>query len=267
MNYLEFDIGTAVLTEYDKDGYPTVQVDSYGEEKSGTRAYELHSPHGLISRCFDPKTDAKGSKVQGCAVLYALDGGQGHAWLQSDPRVIPLLPPIEKGGTCLYGGKIKNPGFYNMDGLTGSHTIYVPYRIVNDVPLKAMTISINVDTEGQESIAIIHGSGASFSIAEELGEISVTMAHPDGAYVEVNAEGVVVNGPLTVNGSLNAGGPVGATPLALAAPLATALTSLASALALITDTAGPGAAAAAKAASSAISAALALIPAKNTSGM
>lgn len=226
-SYLEFDIGIARLTEYDANKFPTVQIDAYGEDKSGVAPYEMHSPHGLISRCHDPEVDPGGTSTMGCAVLYALDGGQGHAWVQSDPRIIPLLPPQKKGGTCTYGGQLKNPSFYNIDGETNSQTIYVPYAIENDVATKSMSIAINVDDAGKESISVVHGSGAAIMIVEDNGEVSVTLKNKDGsAYVEVNNEGTVVNGPLTVNGSLNAGGPVGALPLAMAIPTVASLAAI-----------------------------------------
>lgn len=282
-SYIEFDIGTARLTEYDANKFPTVQIDAYGEGNSGVAPYEMHSPHGLISRCHDPEVDPNGTNTLGCPVLYGLDGGQGHAWLQADPRVIPLLPPIKKGGTCSYGGNIKNPSFWNVDGDTGSQTIYVPYSIVNDVATKSMSIAVNVDTAGQESISIIHGSGAFVSILEVNGNVSVVLKNQGGdAYVEVNDDGVVINGPLTLNGSLNAGGPVGALPMAMAIPTVAAfaavqaqLIAVSAALTALSAAATPaGASAALLAAVSAITSGTIsvasgtpVIPAKNTSGV
>lgn len=285
--YLEWDIGVAVFSEYNKDSFPTVQINAYGEQQSGVPPYEQHSPHGMISRPHDPETDGAGTPIIGCTVLYALDGGQGHAWVQSDPRIIPLLPQIEKGGYCSYGGLLKNPSFHNVDGLTGSQTIYVPYKIENDVASKCMTIEINVDTDGEESISIIHGSGAALTIVEDSGSVSSILKNAAGdAYLEVNDQGVVINGPLTLNGSLNAGGPVGALPLAMAIPTVTALAALQAQLVALnawfvamtstawvpaTMVANAPIAATAVAAMTAGAVILAtsapLIPAKNTSGM
>lgn len=223
--YIELDIGKAILTEY-SEGFLTVQINAYGEEKSGVAPYDAHSPCGFIGRPHDPDS-SNGERGRGCTVLYGLDGSQGHAWIQSDPRVIPLLPPLRKGGACLYGGRLKNPSFTNVDGDTGSVTTYVPYRIVDGVATKSMTIEVNVDTEGNESISIIHGSAAAFTIVEKNGKVSASMKNAAGdAYVEVNDDGVVVNGPLTVNGSINGGGPESAQPLVLGTPLATLLTKL-----------------------------------------
>lgn len=211
---LNFDIGIAMLSEYDRDGFPTVQIDAYGEKLSGAEPYELHSVHGIVSRPHDPDTDSDGNPGLGCQVLFANEGGRGHAWLCSDPRVIPLLPPVKKGGFASYGGKLKNPAFHYVDGDTGSTTFYVPYRIENDVAQRAMTIELNVENENEESLSIIHGSGAAVTISEKDGKVSTVIKNQKGdAYIEVNDDGVVVNGQLVVNGALHAGGLTGGFPM------------------------------------------------------
>jgi len=263
--YLEgiigFDVGMAVLTEYDADGFLTTQIDAYGEEKSGVLPYDAHHFYGRISRPHDPETGPDGTPRLGCVVLIGMDGGRGHVWHLGDPRVTGLLPRVKKGGNLNYGGKLKNPGFYYMDGDTGSQTIYVPYKIVNDVPQKAMTIEINVDNEGQESISIIHGSGAAVSITEAGGDVSVMMKNAKGnAYVEVNDEGGVLNGQWTVQGGFNAGGPESAVPLVRAPELITLLQQLCAVIASINISFTQGAAIAP------ILARLATIVAKNTKG-
>lgn len=217
--YLEFDLGVAVLTEYDKDGFLTCQHDAYGEEKSGVAPYESHHMYGRISRPHDPETGPDGAPQLGCTVLYAMDGGIGHQWYLADPRVTPLLPRVKKGGNCNYGGKLKNPGFHYFDGDTGSQTIYVPYKIVNDVPQKSMTIEINVDNVDQESISIIHGSGAAITIVENAGSVSTVLKNAKGtAYVEVNDQGGVLNGQWVVQGGFASGG-TAAVPLVRAPEL------------------------------------------------
>lgn len=256
--YLAFDMGIAVLTTYDDDKFPSVQIDAYGEEEAGVDPYEIHSPHGLISRCHDPEVDSEATPTLGCNVLYAMEAGKGHAWLQSDPRTIPLLPPILKGGTVVYGGTLKNPSFININGETNSQTFYIPYKIVDDVAEKAMTIDINVDTENEESISIIHGSGAAVMITEDNGEVSVVLKNKNGdAYVEVNNEGIVLNGTVTVNGGLTAGGPAGALPLVIGPPLVALLGQLISIVAGVPS----------GTAASALAPQLATILAKNTNGL
>lgn len=267
---MKFDLGIATLSTYDEDGYPTVQIDAYGEENSGVAPYEHHSPHGLLTRCHDPETDDTGNPTVGCAVLYGLEGGRGHAWLCSDPRIIPLLPPLRKGGLCAYGGKKLNPSFYNIDGETGSQTFYVPYKIVNGTATKAMSIEINVDEEGEESISIVHGSGAALTIIESGGETSVTIRNSKGdAYVEVNAQGVVVNGTLTVQGGISAGGAAGVPtlPLTLAPPLIAVLNQIIGVIGATAAAIPAGGGAPIVPMLPPISGAITTIAAKNTKGM
>ncbi len=202
---LDFDIGTAVNSVYDDAKFPTIQIDAYGGKQSGVPPYEQHSPCGFIGRPHDPDTDADGNPTKGCTVLYALEGEKGHVWPSHDPRIVPLLPPLTKGGSAQYGGKLKNPSFHYISGDTGSQTIYVPYEIVNDVATKAMSIFVNVDEKGDEHISIIHGEGMSITMIAG-GKNSIVLKNKAGdGYLEVNDEGTVVNGQLTLHGGLVAG--------------------------------------------------------------
>lgn len=258
MNYLGFDIGIAKLTTYDDDKFLGVQIDAFGEEKSGVVPYEAHSPHGFISRCHD------GDDAGSCTVLYAMEAGRGHAWIMGDPRIIPLLPPINKGGAAVYGGKLKAPSFFFIDGDTNSQTFYVPYKIDADgVAAKSMTIEINVDNEGEESISIVHGSGAAFIIMESDGEVSVTLKNQAGdAYIEVNDKGIILNGAVTVQGGFNAGGPATAQPLVMGPPLVALLEQLIKIVGAIVGNAGTTGAPA-----NALSGQLAGLLALNTKGL
>jgi hypothetical protein len=190
-----------------------------------------------------------------------MEAGRGHAWFCSDPRVVPRLPPLNKGGAILYGGKLKAPSFLNIDGDTNSVSLYVPYKLDGDgIAQKAMSISVNVDNDGEESIEITHGSGASVYMMESSGSVSVVMKNAGGdAYVEVNDKGIVLNGTVTVQGGFNAGGPEGAQPLVLGPPLVLLMQQLISIVAAINPTT-PGAPAAALAGQ------LASIVAQNTKG-
>jgi len=257
MNYLSFDIGLSKLTTYDDDKFLGVQIDAIGEEKSGVIPYEVHSPHGFYSRCHDGDDDGS------CNVLFAMEGGRGHAWIQSDPRIIPLLPPINKGGAVVYGGKLKAPSFFFIDGDTNSQTFYVPYKVGEDgVAQKAMTIEVNVDNEGEESISIVHGSGAAVIIMESGGEVSTTIKNAAGdAYIEVNDKGITLNGAVTVQGGFNAGGPGGAMPVALGPPLVSVLQQLIGVVAAIVGVGTTGAPAAV------LSGQLSAILAQNTKGV
>jgi len=260
-NFLDFDIGIAVLSTYDGDKFPGIQIDAYGEKKSGVPPYEQHSPSGFLSRPHDPDTDSNGNPTIGCTVLYALEGGRGHAWVSHDPRVVPILPLLTRGGSVMYGGKLKTPSFIYTNGDTGSQTHYVPYAIVNDVATKAMAININVDVNGDEYISIIHGEGMAITMMAGSKNSIVIKNKSGNAYVEVNDEGVVINGTLTVQGGFNAGGPATATPVALAAPLIAILQQIVKLLG--TASTGP---APLTAGAAAIASQLATIAAKNTHG-
>jgi hypothetical protein len=121
---LGFDIGLSVASIYDADGFLGVQVDAYGEQQSGVRDYELHAPFGFLSRPLDPSTDAQAQPVAtgACQVLYAMEGGRGHAWLSNDPRVIPLLPKLDKGGSIQYCATLGS--FAKFSG-TGAYQVQV----------------------------------------------------------------------------------------------------------------------------------------------
>lgn len=251
MSYLSFDIGVAMLTTYDEDGFPVVQVDAFGEENSGVVPYEQHSQFGIISRPHDP------ADGRGCQVLYAMEAGRGHAWVLSDPRVIPLLPPIDKGGSCIYGGNIKAPTFFNIDGVTNSVMLYVPYDLDDDgVPQKAMSFSISVDNKGEEVITIAHGEGTAIILNKD----SAILKNAAGdAYIEVGASGIILNGAVTIQGGASIGGTT-TVPLASGPAVSDILGKLIAIVALIVGTSGTGAPA------SALAGLLATIPLKNTKG-
>lgn len=100
-----WDLYTVALSDFDADGYLSVQPDAYGESESGLAAVELHSPYGFSARPLDPDTDASGAATMGCMALIGWEGGKGHAWLSYDPRAVPGLPPIKKGESIQYGPK------------------------------------------------------------------------------------------------------------------------------------------------------------------
>lgn len=243
--YLGFDISTVKLTQYDDDGFPEIQIETVGGPKSAVVPYEQHHPYGIMARPHDPTDEGS------CQVLFGMEAGRGHAFCQSDPRVIPLLPQNEKGGFCAYGGKLKSPSYFHIDGTTNSQTFYVPYSNGADgVPTKSMSIEINVDSEGQEAISIIHGSGVALMfVTQPDGSTNAMLKNSAGdAYVEVNDKGIILNGAVTVQGGFNAGGPGGAQPLVAAPPLIAVLQQLITIVSTIVGTSGTGAPAAALAA-------------------
>jgi len=117
---LEFDLGLAMASFIDADGFMGVQIDAIGEGKSGLQPYELHHPFGFVSRPSDPTVDANGNASGGCTVLFATEGSRGHAFLFADGRVIPNLVNIKPGESAMYAA----PGQFIRANLDGSITFF-----------------------------------------------------------------------------------------------------------------------------------------------
>lgn len=217
----------SVLSEYDEDGFLGISHDAYGEKRSGVHPGEVHWHGGVFHRPRDPETDSQGTPKLGASVWQAWEGSQGHIMLASDPRAIPKLPRLKKGGGGIYGdtGKEQLP-FEVYDGDTGTRTTYVPYAFVNDVATKAMLVAINVDTAGQESISIVHGAGMAITILAGAKNSVVVKNRTGNAYIEVNDDGNIINGNTVVNGGATIGSPVGALPAAIAPNLLAYLSAL-----------------------------------------
>lgn len=262
---LEFDISTATLSDYDQDQFLGIQPAGFAGDASGNAPFELHSPFGFLSRPRDP--DAAGL---GCQVLFAATGDDCLAWLSHDPRFLPLVPPLKKGGSVQYGA---TGTFDLIDGENGSKTLYVPYAFAsNGKPAKAMAILIDVSTAGQESIGIVHGDG--MGIAMNGADGSITIRGKDGAgFLSIAADGTITHGgPVNFASGLTTGALApGALPVALAVPLATwmglvtaALAAIAAKLAPATPVVGdPATAATIGLATAATPAAVAAMTAKN----
>lgn len=221
----DHDMGVAMLTEVDADGFISIQIDAYGEQDSGVAAYEAHAPLGYYARPLDPTKDENGEPKpeESCTVLYALEGGRGHAWAQGDPRLTKKLPKLRKGGTMW--GCPASGGYALWEGLDPAKTS--PKRegtfiLAAKYGAKAHSISLNVREDGKEFIRIQHGDGATIDM---LPSGSVTIKSKSGAYVEVG-ETITVNGDVHVQGNMSAGEAAGAQPLTLAPPLVTVLTKL-----------------------------------------
>ena len=252
---MRWDLGVAMLTEYDADGFLGLQHDPYGEQDASTPSAELHHQYGFISRALDPETDSSAQPTANhCSVLRAWEGSRAHTWLLGDNRITPKLPPLTKGGSVQYGA---TGSFWLIDGKTGSQIGYVPYAFVNGIATKSLSVELNVDTSGQESISFIHGEGMALTFTAG-GKNSVIVKNKSGSvYLEINDDSIVANGSLVVQGAMQAG--AAATPLALAQPLTVILQQLITIVSGIVGTTGTGAPAAALAGQ------LAGIAAKNAS--
>lgn len=99
MGALSWDIGLAMLSEYDRDGFLGIQVDGYGEEQAGLASYEAHGLLGTLGRPMDPDVGPDGQPIEGmsCQVMYAHEGSKAHAFCLNDPRTLSKLPELLKG--------------------------------------------------------------------------------------------------------------------------------------------------------------------------
>lgn len=261
---MEWDLCQSVFSEYDEDGFLLISHDAHGEKTSGVHPGEAHWQGGTWYRPRDPDTDSDGNPKKGCTVWQVWEGNQNHIKVASDPRAVPKLPRAKKGGSGYYGdtGKGQLP-YIAFDGEDGSFTLYVPYDFSgeppNDSPNKAMAISVDVSTAGEERIQIIHGGGASASL---LADGSVVLVPSDkGASISALVGGkIVLNGNTSIQGAVLMGNPSAAFPVALATQLQAYLTGLETAISAALLAVGVGPAAnggTAKAAFDASSAALA----------
>ena len=98
------DVGLVTVSAY-ASGFLGVQVDGYGKD-AGIPMGELQAPLGLLSRPINPEKDSDGEPVptKACAAIYAWEGGRLHAMPTANPRLIPFLPTLGQGDSCLYGG-------------------------------------------------------------------------------------------------------------------------------------------------------------------
>jgi len=147
-----------------------------------------------------------------------------------DLRLHALYPSPKEGTIAdvgYAGAFVANEPTFNPDGSPKSTvwTLYVPFAFVNGVPTKAHLFSID-GTTGNVSISLVHADGMGLLITAGGKNSTVLRNKAGDAYVEVNDDGVTVNGNTVVNGGM-AVGPVGATPVALATPLDTFLTMVA----------------------------------------
>jgi hypothetical protein len=266
---LVFDFSAGVVAGYAADGHAHIQHDGFGEEDSGAQPLALHHWFGFQGVPHHGTRGANGEvdPERSCPLLWGYGQNDGHAWPMADPRWIAKLPQVNPGGSIQYGGKLGQPSFQFFDGSSGSWQVYVPYGFsgtgTDGLPSKAMSIAVNVRTPGAESVEIVHGSGMSVTMLAG-GKNSVVVKNAAGdAYVEVNDDGITVNGNMKVNGAVEMANPTAAVPLVLGPQLVAYLEALELALgaafgAITPAGGGPGIGAAFNAAK------LALIPLRAT---
>lgn len=209
---LRWDAGTAQGSEYN-DGFLTVQPDFYGEKASGGEGGVVQLPFGFLSRPLDP--DEQGA----CQVLYAYEGDQLHTMPTLDARVIDKLPQLPKGSSIQFGA---DGGFGQFDPETHTWTLYIPTDFDGEgTPTKAHLLQIGKDTNGKRCVTLLHADGPGISILEGGKKSVVIKNAASNAYVEVNDDGIVLNGKVTIKGGLKSDEGVGVDPLARSTELLT----------------------------------------------
>lgn len=220
MKGTQLELGLCLSSEYDADGHLGVQVDLDGDNASSL--VEALLPFGFFCRPDDP-VRAKGGKADPARATQCLQvflGDEIRAMPIGDPRAQAKLPKFGKGSAGFYCPK--TGGYAIFDGEKGSLYVYVPYVVAGVT--KAMSIEIDVQDVTKPSLSVVHGDGMSFRMHGE-GKFPIVLANRAGdAHLEVNDDGIVVNGNLKVLGSFEFGAKAGATiPLMTAAMTATTL--------------------------------------------
>jgi hypothetical protein len=224
MDCLNFDIGISLLSEYDENGFLGIQIDAYGEGKAGVQAYESHGVGGFLYRPCDPELDSDGNPVPSTAaqVLYALEGGRGHAWCLNDPKSVARLPRLKKSGSIQFGNR--GYSFHVINGETGSHFIYVPYGFdaKGENPTKSCSITVNVDDPSSPFLSFVLGDGTALTLQDGTATIKSASGK---SWVAVSDDGTDVSGGLNVRGGVSVGDE-SALSVALYEPLAAYLQAL-----------------------------------------
>lgn len=208
-----------------EEGFPVASPDLYGEEASGGHAMLLQHPYGFLGRPADP--DGNGA----CQALYAWEGSQGHVIPTLDKRVLEKLPENKKGGSVQYGF---DGGFGQFNPETHTWTLYIPTDFDgNGTPTKAHLLQIGKDTNGKRCVTLLHADGPAITILEGGKKSVVIKNAASDAFLEVNDDGIVLNGKTTIKGGLKAAEGAGVVPVARATELATWATQVTASLAAL----------------------------------
>lgn len=170
------------------------------------------------------------------------------AFARRDMRLNKFFPSPKEGAFALvgYAGAFDSnePTFDGAGAPSSSvRTIYVPFSFVNGAPTKAHAIVVD-GTSTPPAISIVHAEGMAITIASG-GKNSVVVKNKAGdAYIEVNDDGLILNGNTVINGGATIGSPAGALPAAKATPLIAYLTALETLLSTIAGATTPSTSAA-----------------------
>lgn len=204
-DYLGWDRSEVEGSEVDAEGWLSVQVNAYGPDAARSGALLL-SPYGMLGRPLDPDGDGA------CKALTAREGDQDFAIATVDLRVLKKLPQPKKGGSVQFGS---DGGFMEFNPETHTWTLYIPVAFDGSgTPTKAHLLQIGKDTNGLRCITLLHADGPAISILEG-GKKSITLKNAaSNAYLEVNDDGLVLNGKTVIKGGLKSDEGAGVVPVA-----------------------------------------------------
>lgn len=211
---IAFDLGVALLTVRDENGFLGVQHDPFAlKAELGTSAPdELLHCYGFQGRPLDPENG------RGCSLLFGNDGHEGFALLANDPRLVDKIPPLPKGGSVQYSS---DGSFSTLNPETHTWSLYVPYATG-----KAHLGTVGNDGNGKPIIEFASGTGAAWTLLDGV----TTLSSDSGAtYLQIGDEGINAIGPFKATSGADIGGP-GSVPLVKAPGLATELQALQTAL-------------------------------------
>lgn len=208
---VEYSIAT--LSEY-KDKALKIAARAFGDPDSPPatgRTGDPVQPLGLIARPLDPDADSTGAATTGAGLLTYEAGHELFTAPTTDPRALAGIPPLDKGDTALYSSGKDKVAFILMRGSDGGLLILTPSNEANK------SHAISIDPTGN-SIQVRHKDGMGIAITGGGKNSTVINNKAGDAYLEVNDDGVIVNGNTNLNGGV-AMGP-GSVAVALSTELA-----------------------------------------------
>lgn len=214
MSIQDFQVGTAVAVAYGEGGFLGVQPDGFGDNP-GTNARHSLGIYGVISRPLDADENGVGALC-----LWGDEGAEGFAWMGFDPRDVSRVPPASGGSSGIYNSR---GSFILLDHATNTSTWFVPIEFdASGNATKSHGIQVGYDANDKACINLTHADGMSVSLIAN----GVVIKNAAGdAYVEVGANGIVLNGNVKLVGGLDVGGGA-ALPVTLAPALIQYLSAL-----------------------------------------
>lgn len=226
---LSWELTKAVFSEF-KETVLLLAGELQGPDASG-RGFPPVQPLGIRAVPVDPDVDSSGNQGEGAGLLVCWDGSDGFCMPTSDPRALERIPQGQKGSVCVYSSGPK-PSYYLIEG-DGSHQALAQYPDGS----KAHALVMEVHQAGQENVGVMHGDGHGMKLLP--GRKLVIHNATGDAYIELNDDGITLNGNVKLNGGIVLGNPASGVPLATKTDLDTLLAAINATLAAGLAVAGP----------------------------